>query len=100
MPLEASDFPEEVQVAFFIYGLLSDRYEGMSGTYLGKDWTGVDYLFELYQVTSPPIVMYFAKMYETLVVSERLDKASKDRKRAEQNAKASGGKQYTHNVSG
>jgi hypothetical protein len=72
----------------------------MSGTYLGKDWTGVDYLFELYQVMSPPIVMYFAKMYETLVVSERLDKASKKKKQAEQSAKASGGKQYTHNVSG
>jgi hypothetical protein len=38
MPLEASAFPYEVQVAFFMFDLLSDRWDGMSGTYLGKDW--------------------------------------------------------------
>ena len=100
MPLEPSEFPEEVQVAFFIFGLLSDRYEGMSGTYMGKVWEGVDLLFKLYKVSNPSVVMYFMKMYEGVVMAERLDRSEKKRKQAERQATASGGKQYTHNIKG
>tara|TARA_B100002019_G_C21122310_1_gene524002 strand:+ start:206 stop:508 length:303 start_codon:yes stop_codon:yes gene_type:complete len=100
MPLESSHFPEEVQVAFFIFGLLSDRYEGMSGTYMGKVWEGVDLLFKLYKVSNPSVVMYFMKMYEGVVMAERLDRSEKKRKQAERQATASGGKQYTHNIKG
>ena len=42
MPLEPSEFPEEVQVAFFIYEFLEDHWEGMSGTYLGKHWNNLN----------------------------------------------------------
>ena len=38
MPLEPSGFPEEVQVAFFMFSCLSDNWDGMSGSYLGKNW--------------------------------------------------------------
>ena len=48
MPLEASAFPSEVQVAFFMFDLLSDRWDGMSGMYLGKDWSSAQFLFKLY----------------------------------------------------
>jgi hypothetical protein len=100
MPLELSDFPEEVQVAFFILGLLPDRYEGMSGTYLGKVWEGIAFLFDMYQVENRTTVLYFMKMYETIIVSEKLDKAEKQRKQAERQTQAGGGKNYTHNVKG
>jgi hypothetical protein len=100
MPLELSDFPEEVQVAFFILGLLPDRYEGMSGTYLGKLWEGVEFLFDVYQVSDKTTVLYFMKMYENIIVAEKLDKAEKTRKQAERQTKAGGGKQFTHNVKG
>ena len=39
MPLDASVFPAEVQVAFFVFGLLPDRWDSMSGCYMGKDWS-------------------------------------------------------------
>ena len=39
IPLELDDFPELVQQAFVIYGMLSDIWEGMSGSYLGKDYS-------------------------------------------------------------
>ena len=50
MPLEASSFPEDVQVAFFVLDLLSDRWEGSSGMYLGKDWSPINFILDLYEV--------------------------------------------------
>ena len=50
MPLDASAFPVEVQVAFFVFDLLSDRWEGMSGTYLGKDWAPAKFIMETFEV--------------------------------------------------
>jgi hypothetical protein len=99
MPLETSDFPSEVQVAFFIFGLLEDRWEGMSGTYMGKQWTSLEYFFNLYQVEERKTILYIMKMWESILVSFRSDKANKQRK-AEERKSSSGGKKYTHNVKG
>lgn len=101
MPLDTSEFPEEVQVAFFIFNMLSDVWEGMSGSYLGKDWSHTQQLFELYEVEEPRVVMYFAKMYERLLISYRSEEQEKKRKAEKNKAKAGGGaRNYTHNVRG
>lgn len=99
MPLEPSDFPEEVQVAFFMFSLLPDHWEGMSGTYMGKYWDGLDYFFKVYEVEDPKTIVYFMKLYEREIVSYKANQADKKRKAEERNAK-SGGKNYTHNVKG
>ena len=99
MPLEPSDFPEEVQVAFFMFSLLPDHWEGMSGTYMGKYWDGINYFFKLYQVENPKEILYFMKLYERELVLYKADQAEKKRKAEERKAKG-GGKNYTHNVSG
>ena len=99
MPLEPSDFPEEVQVAFFMFSLLPDHWEGMSGTYMGKYWDGINYFFKLYQVENPKEILYFMKSYERELVSYKADQAEKKRKADERKSK-SGGKNYTHNVNG
>ena len=100
MPLDASSFPIEVQVAFFIFDLLSDNWEGMSGSYLGKDWADVNYLMELYEVESPKEVIFFAKTYERLLMAYRAEEAEKKRKAEERKSRAGGNKTYTHNVKG
>ena len=102
MPLEPSEFPEEVQVAFFIYELLEDHWEGMSGTYLGKHWSNLEYLFEIHNVEEPKVVFLFMKMYEGVVVKFRAEKAEQKRKAEERKAAkpSGGGKTYTHNVRG
>lgn len=100
MPLETSDFPEEIQVAFFIYGMLSDIWDGMSGVYMGKDWSHAAQLFELYEVAQPKVVMYFAKMYERLVMAQKAEEAEKKQKAEERKAAAGGDKNFTHNVKG
>jgi hypothetical protein len=102
MPLELSDFPEEVQVAFFIFGLLPDHWEGMSGTYMGKYWDGLEHYFKIYDIEDPKITLYLMKLYENEIVSYRAEQAENKRKAEERKAKTAGGsgKRYTHNVQG
>lgn len=101
MPLEYSEFPEEVQVAFFIFSLLADNWEGMSGSYLGKYWDGIEYYFKLYEVDEPKTILYIMKMYEGIIVEHRAEKAEQRRKAEERKAKQGGaGKSYAHNVKG
>jgi hypothetical protein len=100
MPLDSSVFPEEVQVAFFILNMLSDSWEGMSGTYMGKNWVDAEYLFNLYEVQDSKTVMYFAKMYERILIEHRAEESEKKRKAEERKSSAGGGKNYTHNVRG
>lgn len=102
MPLELSEFPEEVQVAFFVFSLLTDRWEGMSGSYLGKHWEGIDYIFKIYGIPDPVTTYFYMKMWENILVAHRLEEAERKRKAEERKAKSSagGGKTYTHNVQG
>jgi len=99
MPLDSADFPVEVQVAFFIYGFLEDSWDGMTGTYLGKNWATVEYFFNLYEIDEPKVILQFMKMYETIIVEYRAEEAERKRK-AEERRSSGGGKQYTHNVKG
>ena len=100
MPLEISVFPDEVQVAFFMFNMLSDRWDGMSGSYLGKDWSNCGYLFSLYNVEDPRTTMYFMKFYESLVMEQRFKDQEQKRKAAERKSQQGSGKNYTHNVRG
>lgn len=50
IPVELSDFPDEVQTAFQVYHVLQDHWEGMSGTYMGKNLTGLGEVLEVYEV--------------------------------------------------
>ena len=99
MPLTESDFPGEVQVAFFMFNLLSDVWEGMSGSYMGKDWSGCDLLFSTYAVEDRKQVLYFMKAYERILMNHRFEEAERKRKADERRSK-SGGKNFTHNVKG
>ena len=99
MPLDTSDFPYDVQVAFFIFGFLEDIWDGMSGSYMGKNWNNIEYLFNLYEVDEPRTMLYIMKMWEGILVAHRVDKAGKHKK-AEQRRSAGGGKNFTHNVKG
>ena len=100
MPLETSAFPAEVQVAFFVYSYLSDRWEGMSGSYMGKDWSHIDTLFKLFEIDEPKVILYFMKMYEGLIIKDRAEEQERKRKADERKRQQASGKNYTHNVKG
>ena len=99
MPLTESDFPDEVQVAFFMFNLLSDVWEGMSGSYMGKDWSGCPLLFSIHEIENQKEVLYFMKLYERILMNYRFEESDRKRKAEERKAK-SGGKNYTHNIQG
>lgn len=100
MPLDSSSFPEEVQMAFFMCSYISDRWDGMSGTYLGKNWLEAEHLFKLYDLNKlqQTETLYFMKMYDAFVTKKRHEESERKRKASE--AKHGGGKNYTHNVKG
>jgi len=100
MPLTQLDFPPEVQVAFFMFSLLSDVWDGMSGMYMGKDWSSANFLFKTYEVDSAKEILYFMKLYERELMSQRAEEADRKRKAEERKSKQGGGKNYTHNVKG
>ena len=100
MPVSPSIFPEEVQSAFFIYNLLEDNWDGTSGSYMGKVYSNLEFLFKLYEINNQPTVLLFIKIYDSIVVSVRSEKAEAKRKASERKASAGSGKQYTHSVKG
>ena len=101
MPLELSDFPEEVQVAFFMFSLLPDHWEGMSGMYMGKYWDGIEYFFRVWEVEDTKTTLYLMKLYESKLVAFRAEQAERKREAEKRKAKSGGGgKNYTHNVKG
>jgi hypothetical protein len=88
MPLDASVFPAEVQVAFFVFGLLPDRWDSMSGFYMGKDWSSANFIFSTYEVDDIKTTVYFAKMYEALLVEYIAEEANKKRKESERRSRS------------
>ena len=99
MPLDASAFPVEVQVAFFMFTLLSDNWDGTTGSYLGKNWTQCPQIFELHEIEDQRVILYFMKLYEAILVNYRMKKQEEKRKQSERKSQT-GGKTYTHNVQG
>lgn len=64
MPVDDSMFPFEVQQALFVHSLLPDRWDGMSGSYMGKDWAALQGLLDIYEIEDKKSVAYFLKHIE------------------------------------
>ena len=100
MPLDSSDFPYEIQVAFFIYHQLAERWEGMSGTYMGKDWTHCPHLFEVFEVEDKKTTIIFMKIIESIMMKQAFEEQERKRQADERKRQQSSGKTYAHNVRG
>ena len=85
MPMnsEIVDFPFEVQIAFFIHSLLPDNWDGASGTYLGKDWSALIGLLDIYEVEHRREVTVFIKQIDMYNMKQINDKLEKQRKAKE-----------------
>jgi len=81
IPVEFDDFPVEVQTSFELYQVLQDVWEGMSGTYMGKNMSGIDDLFNIYQV--PQDEKRFILELIAIIDSERVKQLSEKRKQEE-----------------
>lgn len=81
IPVEIGDFPEEVQTAFQIYQLLQDRWEGMSGTYMGKDLAAISNIFEIFEIQKSDRKTYLE--YISIIDRERISVMDIRRKQEE-----------------
>ena len=53
IPVELEDFPDELQEALNIYFRLRDDWDGFSGNYMGKNFTGLSDILDIYQIPKP-----------------------------------------------
>ena len=95
MPVSPADLPYEAQLAFFVYSFLPDRWEGMSGTYLGKDWSSISVIFEVFEIEETKLVFTLCKHLERFNI-EKASKDSENRRKRQENK----GKNFVHSVKG
>jgi hypothetical protein len=50
IPVELDDFPDGAQTCFLVYQFLKDNWDTMGGGYLGKDYSNVFVLLDLYGI--------------------------------------------------
>ena len=56
-----ASFPLEVQESFMIHRVLPDRWDGMSGYYMGKDLSSLQALLDIYEIEDRKEHVYFLK---------------------------------------
>ena len=83
MPMNFGNFPYEVQLAFLIYDHLPDRWEGMSGSYLGKDWGALGALYDIHNIEDKRTVTFFLKNVDILVTNQINKEVEKQHKQIE-----------------
>lgn len=91
MPPIQNDYPHEVQVAFFMHGLLPDRWEGMSGSYMGKDMSSLGTLLDVWEVEDKKSTIFFLKHIEGRNARKINADLERKRKSDSNKAKAKGG---------
>lgn len=83
IPVDFTDFPEDVQIAFELYTKLSDRWDGMSGTYMGKDLTCLEFMMTVLGTEDQRTALEFILMIDSCrqqFLLERQKRQSKDKK--------------------
>jgi hypothetical protein len=81
IPIEIDDFPIEIQQIFSIYFLMSDIWDGMSGTYQGKNTSIVFELLNVYNVPHEDRLIYltFIRAMDNIrkrLINEKVKQAS------------------------
>lgn len=92
------DFPFEVQMAFLIHNLLPDRWDGMSGSYMGKEWSAYGTLLDIYEIVDKKETTYFVKAIESENSKVLNDELSDKRRAQERASKATTGGISSSNV--
>ena len=88
VPMDMGNFPYEVQLAFLVHDLLPDRWEGMSGSYLGKDWSAIGAILDSYNIDiDRQIILFFVKAMDNINSSIVNKNIQKEQKRKEKSSK-------------
>ncbi len=52
VPIEFGDLDEDSQTALMLYNVLPDIIEGMNGIWIGKNFSGLDAILDIYEVNN------------------------------------------------
>jgi hypothetical protein len=88
MPIEDDDLPLEVQQSLAIHSYLPDRWDGSSGSYMGKDWSALTELLDSYNIEDRRTVIFFLKVIDNFKQNSVNESLEKDRKKQEAKIKA------------
>jgi hypothetical protein len=91
MPPVLEDYPLEVQVAFLLHDLLPDRWDGTSGSYMGKDFSSIGTLLDIWKVKDKKTCLYFIKHIEARN-TDKINKAQERKRKASENKAKAGAK--------
>ena len=64
MPLDASTLDINAQYALILLNNLPDKWEGMSGTWMGKDYSGLAAIMDIYEIEDRRDVFELLKVAE------------------------------------
>ena len=85
IPRDFGDFPFEIQEALQIFSILPDNWEGMSGTYMGKDYSILPYLMDkIYAVDNKQQTMKFLLMIGNIVMENRTQQQKARQRKSKQ----------------
>ena len=79
--MDRTYYPYEVQIAFLIHEVLPDRWDGMSGSYMGKDWSCVDAYLTAYEVEDKKTVLLFIKVLDVSYANTINESMNRERKK-------------------
>jgi len=81
IPADYADFPYLVQMAITVYSVLPDRWEGFSGTYMGKEYALLPYLIESYEIEDIPRFLQFIYIINNIVMQQRAEEQKRRQKK-------------------
>ena len=64
MPIDPSTLSLEVQQALVLLNALPDNWEGMSGSWMGKDYSGLSAIMDIYEIDDRRAVFELLKQAE------------------------------------
>jgi len=67
LPQDGTNLSLECQQALTILNALPDMWEGMNGTWLGKDYSGLSAVMDIYEVESRREVFELLKEAESII---------------------------------
>ena len=88
MPPDDSMFPLEVQEAFYVHTMLPDKWDGSSGSYMGKDWSALGDILEITGIEDKQVVCFFLKYVENANMVNINDELKRKRDAEQRRTKA------------
>lgn len=86
IPIEFEDFLEDTQTIISIYNLLPSKWDGFSGSYMGKDYINLELLFNSFHINGEDIKLI------AFTILAKLDDVNISRMNKKQEKVTNGGK--------